>query len=82
MFADFTDLNLNVETEAEKYDNRNPKTSPVSYDAATVKKAAYGKWPAILAALDPKLDQAINKWPNRGSCPVHGGTDGFRLAEG
>ena len=62
MFADFTDLNLNVETEAEKYDNRNPKTTPVSYDAATVKKAAYGKWPAILPALSADSLVRANPW--------------------
>lgn len=41
---------------------------------------AKGQWPAILFNLAPALREALEKGPRRRTpCPVHGGTDGFRL---
>lgn len=44
-----------------------------------VRAAAKGRWLEIFANLAPDLKDAINALPNHVKCPVHGGTDGFRL---
>ncbi len=38
-----------------------------------------GKWEYILSELAPELDEAIAAESRHVPCPVHGGTDGFRL---
>lgn len=49
------------------------------YDIHAVKAAAQGHWDAIFAALAPMLAQAQERPGQHVPCPVHGGTDGFRL---
>jgi putative DNA primase/helicase len=44
-----------------------------------LKAKADGDWPYILQELAPELADAMDKAPHHVSCPVHGGTDGFRL---
>jgi phage/plasmid primase-like uncharacterized protein len=48
-------------------------------DAKEIKAAADGKWDSILSALAPSLAEALQKLGKHVACPVHGGTDGFRL---
>lgn len=48
-------------------------------EAKDVKEMAAGRWESIMARLAPQLDQAVDRAPNHVPCPVHGGTDGFRL---
>lgn len=38
-----------------------------------------GKWSYILQDLAPELAEAMSRAPRHVSCPVHGGTNGFRL---
>lgn len=40
---------------------------------------AEGKWSYIFAELLPELSEAMEKAGHHVACPVHGGTDGFRL---
>lgn len=40
---------------------------------------AQGQWGYIFQDLAPALHEAISKAPHHVACPVHGGTDGFRL---
>ena len=49
------------------------------YDILAVKAAAQGHWDAIFSALAPTLAQAQERPGQHVPCPVHGGTDGFRL---
>ena len=49
------------------------------YDIHPVKAAAQGHWDAIFSALAPTLAQAQDRPGQHVPCPVHGGTDGFRL---
>lgn len=49
------------------------------YDIHAVKAAAQGHWDAIFSALAPTLAQAQDRPGQHVPCPVHGGTDGFRL---
>lgn len=51
----------------------------MSYQIHVVKEAAKGHWCEIFGALAPQLNEAVDRAPNHVSCPVHGGTDGFRL---
>ena len=51
----------------------------MSYQIHVVKEAAKGHWREIFGALAPQLNEAVDRAPNHVSCPVHGGTDGFRL---
>ncbi|MDQ7074051.1 MAG: toprim domain-containing protein [Gammaproteobacteria bacterium] len=46
---------------------------------ADVKQHATGHWLPLLAELAPNLGEAIEKTPRHVGCPVHGGSDGFRL---
>lgn len=48
-------------------------------DADEVKRAARGRWEQILTALAPQLTPAFERPGRHVPCPVHGGTDGFRL---
>jgi len=49
------------------------------YKAATVVEKAEDRWLEILGYLAPELDLAIKKLGKHVPCPIHGGTDGFRL---
>jgi len=48
-------------------------------DAREVGMRARGNWDRIFASLAPALGHAIDKKGRHVSCPVHGGSDGFRL---
>jgi len=48
---------------------------------ADVKQHAAGRWLPLLEQLAPDLSEAIKQTPKHVKCPVHGGTDGFRLYE-
>ena len=48
-------------------------------DAKELKMLATGRWESIINSLAPQLIQAVERKPNHVACPVHGGTDGFRL---
>jgi len=48
-------------------------------DAKEVASRAKGKWDAIYASLAPILVDAMAHPGRHGPCPIHGGTDGFRL---
>ena len=43
------------------------------------KVEAEGKWSYIFSELLPELGEAMDKAGHHVACPVHGGTDGFRL---
>ena len=51
----------------------------IHFDKHVVKAAAQGRWAQIFAVLAPQLDWAQAHPGKHGPCPVHGGTDGFRL---
>lgn len=44
-----------------------------------VSTAARGRWPEIFDQFAPELADAMASAPFHVACPVHGGTDGFRL---
>lgn len=46
---------------------------------ARLKRDAHEKWSYILEDLAPQLRQALAEAGEHGPCPVHGGSDGFRL---
>jgi phage/plasmid primase-like uncharacterized protein len=46
---------------------------------AELQYEAEGKWAYIFQDLAPELAEAMEKAPHHVPCPVHGGTDGFRL---
>ena len=48
-------------------------------DAENVKRSARGRWEHILTAIAPQLVPAFERLGRHVPCPVHGGTDGFRL---
>lgn len=48
-------------------------------DIHAVREAARGRWDAIFARLAPQLNAAREAKGHHVPCPVHGGTDGFRL---
>lgn len=48
-------------------------------DIHAVREAARGRWDEIFARLAPQLDPARAAQGRHVPCPVHGGTDGFRL---
>lgn len=48
-------------------------------DAGEVKARAEGRWPEIMVSLAPALAEAIERNGRHVPCPVHGGTDGFRV---
>lgn len=51
----------------------------MSFQIHEVKEAAAGHWAEIFWALAPQLRDAITRAPNHVPCPLHGGTNGFRL---
>jgi putative DNA primase/helicase len=48
-------------------------------EAREVRERAAGRWIDMLAALAPALGLALSRPGRHVPCPVHGGTDGFRL---
>ena len=48
-------------------------------EAREVRAYATGRWLDVLGALAPVLGPALSRPGRHGPCPVHGGTDGFRL---
>ena len=48
-------------------------------EARGVRERAAGRWIDMLAALAPALGPALSRPGRHVPCPVHGGTDGFRL---
>ena len=48
-------------------------------EAREVREVAAGRWLDVLGALAPALETALNRVGRHVPCPVHGGTDGFRL---
>ena len=51
----------------------------MNLDKFTVKQAAAGRWAEIFSALAPQLRLAQAHPGKHCPCPIHGGTDGFRL---
>lgn len=51
----------------------------MTFDKHIVKQAANGRWAEIYSALAPQLRLAQAHPGKHCPCPVHGGTDGFRL---
>lgn len=49
------------------------------FDMDAVKRLTNGQWDRIYACLAPCLELAQQKLGHHVPCPVHGGTDGFRL---
>jgi phage/plasmid primase-like uncharacterized protein len=47
--------------------------------AHAVRQRAAGRWLGVLEALAPALGLALQRPGRHVACPVHGGTDGFRL---
>lgn len=54
-------------------------SKPHRIDVNEVKSRADGRWEAIMSRLAPNLAQAIERRGKHVPCPIHGGTDGFRL---
>lgn len=50
-----------------------------AYQAADVRNAARGRWGEVLLRLAPSLRDAIARPGRHVPCPVHGGTNGFRM---
>jgi hypothetical protein len=48
-------------------------------EAGVVREQVAGRWLDVLAELAPELEAAIGRLGRHVPCPVHGGTDGFRL---
>lgn len=48
-------------------------------EADMVLTRAHGRWEEIFTRLAPELGQAMSQWGMHVACPVHGGTNGFRL---
>ena len=48
-------------------------------EAREVRQQAAGRWLDLLGALAPALEPALSRVGRHVPCPVHGGTDGFRL---
>lgn len=62
----------------------NTATNPDTVKRLTfheLKTAAAGKWPHIFQDLAPSLAQAVSNAPEHVPCPVHGGSNGYRLFE-
>lgn len=56
-----------------------PTTTQANEEYAKVAASAQDKWPYIFEDLAPELGNAMASAPYHVACPVHGGTDGFRL---
>jgi putative DNA primase/helicase len=50
-----------------------------SIEVCDVRRFAGGRWVDVLGALAPALTPALSRPGRHVPCPVHGGTDGFRL---
>lgn len=50
-----------------------------NYELSVVKNSAQGRWREIFSVLAPQLSKAMEQPGRHVPCPVHGGTDGFRL---
>lgn len=61
------------------FGNRNKETRYI--DAEALQAACEGRWLEIISALAPGLNEAVKKPGKHVGCPVHGGSDGFRLFE-
>jgi putative DNA primase/helicase len=48
-------------------------------EAREVREIAAGRWLDLLGALAPGLESALDRVGRHVPCPVHGGSDGFRL---
>jgi putative DNA primase/helicase len=48
-------------------------------ESTPVRLAARGRWLSILENLCPELEPALARPGRHSACPVHGGSDGFRL---
>lgn len=48
-------------------------------ETAELKKEVAGNWLDLLRCLSPDLEEACDRFPDHGPCPMHGGRDGFRL---
>ncbi len=48
-------------------------------EAREVRQQAAGRWLDLLGALAPALEPALSRVGRHVACPIHGGTDGFRL---
>jgi putative DNA primase/helicase len=48
-------------------------------DAKEIKTMASGRWEAIAGAIAPGLNEALGRIGRHVACPIHGGSDGFRL---
>lgn len=55
--------------------------SKYKLDAEEILDRARGRWDTIYSHLAPSLGQAMKKWGTHVPCPVHGGTNGFRLVK-
>jgi phage/plasmid primase-like uncharacterized protein len=51
----------------------------MTIDAQTVREQARGRWIGILGRLAPTLELALARPGRHVPCPVHGGSDGFRV---
>lgn len=54
-------------------------SKPHRIDVREVKARADGRWSQIIARLAPNLSEALERKGRHVPCPIHGGTDGFRL---
>jgi putative DNA primase/helicase len=57
------------------------KSTTRHYTLPEIKELAKGRWATIFEELAPELHEAMANAPRHVACPVHGGTDGFRLFE-
>ncbi|WP_295401706.1 primase-helicase zinc-binding domain-containing protein [uncultured Thiocystis sp.] len=51
----------------------------MTLDATQVRTHAQGRWIGILHGLVPALESALERPGRHGPCPIHGGSDGFRV---
>ncbi|MBK5963850.1 hypothetical protein CCR95_07055 [Thiocystis minor] len=51
----------------------------MTLDATLVRTHAQGRWIGILPRLVPALEPALERPGRHGACPMHGGSDGFRV---
>jgi phage/plasmid primase-like uncharacterized protein len=58
-----------------------PQTQRRRIDTAALKKQVGDQWPTLFLDLAPQLNAAVDNIGHHVPCPVHGGTDGFRMFE-
>lgn len=56
-----------------------PQKSPPHSDTKAIKREIGERWLELLEDKAPELAEAVNSLGNHVPCPIHGGTDGFRL---